>query len=198
MIRKNKKNKNKSEVDEMLNEVQKEILEMDAEDDVVNRAPELKALNENINKATNTWINAALQLESAIQQYHRAELKFDNDVKTIGIKFDTINTHIDNLMKQAPSKLRVSVNVIDADWLKIQDLFNQERKWMLSKMQEHIREVNALFVEERKNVRDRYKEYDGCYLGHYVQWFFWFFFALGFSLFTAIIVMMAGKWFKWF
>ena len=24
------------------------------------------------------------------------------------------------------------------------------------------------------HTRERYKKYDGCYLGHYAQWFFWF------------------------
>ena len=68
---------------------------------------------------------------------------------------------------------------------------------MLGKMQEHIREVNALLVQERKKVRDRYKEYDGCYLGHYAQWFFLFFFTLGFFVFAAIIVVQIGKWLNW-
>lgn len=45
---------------------------------------------------------------------------------------------------------------------------------MTSQMQMHIREVNSMFADERKKVRERYKEYDGCYLGHYAQWFFWF------------------------
>lgn len=40
---------------------------------------------------------------------------------------------------------------------------------MVSQMQEHIREVNSMFADERKKVRERYKEYDGCYLGHYAQ-----------------------------
>ena len=40
---------------------------------------------------------------------------------------------------------------------------------MLTKMQEHIHEVNGMFAEERKKVQKRYKEYEGCYLGHYVQ-----------------------------
>ena len=35
------------------------------------------------------------------------------------------------------------------------------------------------FSYERKKVRERYKEYNGCYLGHYAQWFFWFFFTIG-------------------
>ena len=153
---------------------------------------------ENIDKATNSLINATLELESAIQQYQRAERKLDDSVTTIRGKVDTINEHIDNLLKEAPDKLKVSVNVADADWKKIQDLFDQEHRWMLAKMQEHIREVNGMFVEERRKVQKRYKEYDGCYLGHYVQWFFWFFFVLGFFLFTTVMVMMFGKWLDWF
>ena len=197
-IRKSKNNEDMPDFNEMWGEVQEEIQEKDAEDAVVNRAPELRKLSEDIDKATNTWINATLQLESAIQQYQRCERKLDSSVTDIRGKVDTINEHIDNVLKDAPTKLQVSVNVADADWKKIQDLFDQEHKWMLAKMQEHIREVNGMFAEERRRVQKRYKEYDGCYLGHYAQWFFWFFFVLGFFLFTSVIVMMVGKGLHWF
>lgn len=56
----------KPDFDDMMYEVQEEIEEHDAEDAVVSRAPELRQLSENIDKATNTWINATLQLESAV------------------------------------------------------------------------------------------------------------------------------------
>lgn len=197
-IRKSKNREDMPDFDKMWGEVQEEIQEKDAENAVVNRAPELRTLSENIDKATNTWINATLELESAIQQYQRAERKLDDSVTTIRGKVDNINEHIDNLLKEAPDKLKVSVNVADADWKKIQDLFDKEHKWMLAKMQEHIREVNGMFIEERRRVQKRYKEYDGCYLGHYAQWFFWFFFVLGFFLFTSVIVMMVGKGLHWF
>ena len=197
-IRKSKNHEDMPNFDEMWGEVQEEIQEKDAEDAVVNRAPELRKLSENIDKATNTWVNATLQLESAIQQYQRAERKLDSTVTDIRGKVDSINEHIDNVLKDAPTKLQVSVNVADADWKKIQELFDQEHRWMLAKMQEHIREVNGMFVEERRRVQKRYKEYDGCYLGHYAQWFFWFFFVLGFFLFTCVIVMMVGKGLHWF
>lgn len=197
-IRKSKNREDMPDFDKMWGEVQEEIQEKDAEVPVVNRAPELRTLSENIDKATNTWINATLELESAIQQYQRAERKLDDSVTTIRGKVDNINEHIDNLLKEAPDKLKVSVNVADADWKKIQDLFDKEHKWMLAKMQEHIREVNGMFIEERRRVQKRYKEYDGCYLGHYAQWFFWFFFVLGFFLFTSVIVMMVGKGLHWF
>ena len=102
------------------------------------------------------------------------------------------------VLENAPTKLKVTVNVNDADWQKIQELFAKERQWMNSEMQMHIREVNSMFADERKKVRERYKEYDGCYLGYYAQWFFWFFFVLGFFVFTSAIVMIVGRWCHWF
>ena len=197
-IKKSKNIQDKPDFEEMMSEVEEDIQEQDAEQDIVDRVPELKRLSGDIDKATNTWVNATLELESAIQQYQRAERKLDASVTSIRGKVDTINTHIDNILKDAPTKLQVSVNVTDADWQKMQEQFDQEHKWMLGKMQEHIREVNGMFVEERRRVQKRYKEYDGCYLGHYAQWFFWFFFVLGFSLFIYTIVIMAGKWLNWF
>ena len=193
MIRKSKSNEIKPDFDEMLHEVQEEIQEKDAEDDVVNRAPELRKLSEDIDKATNTWINATLQLESAIQQYHRAEMKLNDSVTEIRGKVDTINQHIDSILKDAPTKLKVAVKVADADWQKMQELFDKEHKWMIAKMQAHLREVNRMFADERKNVEKRYKEYDGCYLGHYAQWFFWFFFTIGVFIVAGCIAMLIAR-----
>lgn len=195
-IRKSKINidtEERSDFDNMMNDVENEVEEQQAEDGLVNRVPELKQLSEDIDKATNTFINAALELESSIQQYQRAEVKLGGAVTTISQKVDTINQHIDKVLENAPTQLKVSVNVNDADWQKIQELFAKERQWMTAQMQTHIREVNSMFADERKKVRERYKEYDGCYLGHYAQWFFWFFFVLGFFLFSSIIVMIVGK-----
>lgn len=200
MIKANKNNENLPDFDEMMNEVEEDIQEKDAEQDIINRIPELKKLNENIEQATNTCVNATLQCESVIQQYQRAEGKLDDSVTTISGKVDTINEHIDQIMEDAPKKLqlKVSVKLNDNEWQEIQELFDQERKWIIGKMQEHIHEVNTMFVEERRKVQKRYKEYDGCYLGHYAQWFFWFFFVLGFFIFTSAIVMMVGRWCNWF
>ena len=147
----------------MMNDVENEVEEQQAEDGLVNRVPELKLLSGDIDKATNTFINATLELESAILQYQRAEIRLGGTVTTIGKKVDTINQHIDKVMENAPIKLKVSVNVNDADWHKIEEQFAKERKWMTSQMQMHIREVNSMFVVEWKKVRERYKEYDGYY-----------------------------------
>ena len=200
-IRKSKINidtEERSDFDNMMNDVENEVEEQQAEDGLVNRVPELKQLSEDIDKATNTFINATLELESAIQQYQRAEAKLGGAVTTISKKVDTINRHIDKVLDNAPTKLKVSVNVNDADWKKIQELFAKERQWMTAQMQMHIREVNSMFADERKKVRERYKEYDGCYLGHYAQWFFWLFFILGLFLFSVMVEMMVSKHFHWF
>ncbi|MFC2325784.1 MAG: hypothetical protein ACFNL1_00615 [Prevotella histicola] len=121
MIRKSKNNENKQDFDKMMNEVKDEIQVKDA---LVNRIPELRKLSENIDKATNTWGNATLQLESAIHKYQRTEVKLSNAVNTISNMVDTIYEHIEQVMEDAPTKLKVSVNVSDADWQKIKDTFD--------------------------------------------------------------------------
>ena len=199
-IRKSKINidtEERSDFDNMMNDVENEVEEQQAEDGLVNRVPELKQLSEDIDKATNTFINATLELESAIQQYQRAEVKLGGAVTTISKKVDTINRHIDKVLDNAPTKLKVSVNVNDADWQKIQELFAKERQWMTAQMQTHIREVNSMFADERKKVRERYKEYDGCYLGHYAQWFFWFFFIIGIVITFTIIFLLINSFYHW-
>ena len=187
----------RSDFDNMMNDVENEVEEQQAEDGLVNRVPELKQLSEDIDKATNTFINATLELESAIQQYQRAESKLGGAVTTISKKVDTINRHIDKVLENAPTKLKVTVNVNDADWKKIQELFAKERQWMTAQMQMHIREVNSMFAYERKKVRERYKEYNGCYLGHYAQWFFWFFFVLGLVIFGLAIFLILDSHYHW-
>ena len=47
-----------------------------------------------------------------------------------------------------------------------------------------------MFADERNKVRERYKEYEDYYLGHYAQWFFWFFFVLGIVIFGLTIFLL--------
>ena len=91
----------------------------------------------------------------------------------------------------------MSVNVNDADWQKIQELFAKERQWMTDQMQKHIREVNEMFYDERKRVRERYKEYNETYLGHYVQYFFWFFCVIGIVIFGLTILLLLDSYYHW-
>ncbi len=110
---------------------------------------------------------------------------------TISIRFSFLSGT--KIGMESLSSKKVSVNVNDADWQKIQELFAKERQWMTAQMQTHIREVNSMFADERKKVRERYKEYDGCYLGYYAQWFFWFFFTIGIFVVAGGVGMIIAQ-----
>ena len=76
-IRKSKINidtEERSDFDNMMNDVENEVEEQQAEDGLVNRVPELKQLSEDIDKATNTFINATQSCKSINQKLHRAFL----------------------------------------------------------------------------------------------------------------------------
>lgn len=195
MIRTNKNKETKPDFDEMMIEVKEDIQEQDAEQDVISRVPELRKLNDNIEQATNTCANARLGLESAIQQYQRTENKLDNVVTTISGKVDTINNHIDKVMDDAPTKLKVTATLCDADWENIQEMFRKQREWLIKQAQTTTQTVNTILVEERKKTMNRYKEYDGCYLGHYAQWFFWFFFTIGIFIVAGGIAMLIAQFY---
>lgn len=193
MIKRSKNREEKPDFDDIVNDIELEVETQQVEHDIANRLLELKQLSSAIDKATTAVINTKLTLESAIRQTNREEGKLGEAVLKNSNKVDSINQHMDKVMGNAPTKLKVSVNVNDADWQKIQELFAKERQWMTSQMQMHIREVNSMFADERKKVRERYKEYDGCYLGHYAQWFFWFFFTIGIFLVAGGVGMIIAQ-----
>ena len=126
-IRKSKGHEDMPDFDEMWGDVQEEIQVKDAEQDIISRVPELRQLSTDIDKATTAVINAKLSLESSIRQTQREEGVLGAAVNTISGKVDTINKHIDHVMEDAPTKLKVTVNVSDDDWEKMQKLHNQ---WM--------------------------------------------------------------------
>ena len=193
MIKRSKNKDNRPDFDDVMNGVEQEVQADKAEQELDDRISKIEQLATTVDEATTAVINAKLTLESAIRQSQREEGKLEAAVTTAKTKVETINNHLDNALKEAPTKLKVSVEVSDADWQKIQELFAKERQWMTSHMQGHIREVNSMFANERKKVRERYKEYDGCYLGHYAQWFFWFFFTIGIFVVAGGIGMMIAQ-----
>ena len=125
MIRKSKNNEDKPDFEKMWGEVEENIQVKDAEQDIVSRVPELKQLSADIEKATTAVINAKLSLESSIRQTQREEGVLGAAVNTISDKVDTIDKHIDQVMEDAPTKLKVTVTVCDTDWQKIQELHGQ-------------------------------------------------------------------------
>ncbi|WP_158463305.1 hypothetical protein [Segatella copri] len=195
MIKRSKNREEKPDFDDIVNDIELEVETQQVEQDIVNRLLELKQFSSAIDKATTAVINAQLTLESAIRQTHREEGKLGEAVIKISNKVDSINQNIDKVLDDAPTKLKVSVTVSDADWQKIDQLFAEQREWTINENRKCFREINDMLVKERKDVQKRYKEYDGCYLGYYAQWFFWFFFTIGIFVVVGGIVVMIAQYY---
>ena len=195
MIRTNKNKETKPDFEEMMTEVKEEILEQDAEQDIISRVPELTELSSNIDKATNNCVNATLQCESVIHQYQRAERKLDDSVTTISAKFDTINEHIDQVMEDAPTKLKVSVNVSDADWQKMQELHAQWLGQEEQKLADHNQQQETIWQKHSQRLTDIVKNNEGVWISTKL------FYVVGsLSLFSIITIAMEIAfyvYFKW-
>ena len=167
----------------------------DDEDEVINRTSELRKLSGNIDKATNTWVNATLQLESAIHEYQRAEVQLGNVVNTINDKVDTINEHIDHVMEDAPTKLKVTVTVCDTDWQKMQELHAQ---WMEKEKQmlaDQRRQQEVLWQKQSHRLTDIVRNNEGVWLS---QRLFYIIGSLSLlSLITIVLEIAAYVYFHW-
>ncbi len=181
--------------DEMMTEVEEDIQEQDAEQDIVNRIPELKQLSTDIDKATTAVINAKLSLESSIRQTQREEGVLGAAVNTISGKVDTINEHIDHVMKDAPTKLKVTVNVSDADWQKMQELHNH---WMVQEKQmlaDQHKQQEALWQKQSHRLTDIVRNNEGVWLS---QRLFYIVASLSLlSIITIVLEIVFYVYFNW-
>lgn len=193
MIRTNKNKETKPDFDEMMIEVKEDIQEQDAEQDIINRVPELKELSGNIDKATNNCVNATLQCESVIRHYQRAEEKLGNAVDTISGKVDTINEHIDQVMEDAPTKLKVSVNVSDADWQKMHELHDQWMEQEKQTLADHDKQQAANWQKQSQRLTDIVKNNEGVWISTKV------FYIIGsLSLLSIITIAMEVAFYVYF
>ena len=195
MIRKSKNNENKPDFDVMFNEVQEEIQEKDAEQDIICRVPELKQLSSDIDKATTAVINAKLSLESSIRQTQREEGVLGAAVNTISKKVDSINEHIDQVMEDAPTKLKVTVNVSNADWQRIQELHNQ---WMEQEKQmfaDQYKQQEVLWQKQSHRLTDIVRNNEGVWLS---QRLFYIIGSLSLlSIITIVLEIAFYVYFHW-
>ena len=193
MIKKSKNNENKPDFDVMFNEVQEEIQEKDAEQDIISRVPELRKLSENIDKATDNWVNATLQLESAIHEYQRAEVKLGNAVNTISDKVDTIKKHIDHIIEDAPTKLKVTVTVCDADWQKMQELHNQWMEQEKQMLADQYKQQETLWRKQSHRLTDIVRNNEGVWLSQHL-----FYIVGSLSLLSIITIVLEIAFYVYF
>ena len=193
MIKKSKNNENKPDFDVMFNEVQEEIQVKDAEQDIISRVPELRKLSENIDKATDNWVNATLQLESAIHEYQRAEVKLGNAVNTISDKVDTIKKHIDQIIEDAPTKLKVTVTVCDTDWQKMQELHNQWMEQEKQMLADQYKQQETLWRKQSHRLTDIVRNNEGVWLSQRL-----FYIVGSLSLLSIITIVLEIAFYVYF
>ena len=195
MIRTNINKETKPDFEEMWSEVKEDIQEQDAEQDIISRVPELKELSGNINKATNNCVNATLQCESVIHQYQRAERKLDDSVTTISGKVDTINEHIDQVMEDAPTKLKVSVTFSDADRQKMQELHAQWLRQEEQKLADHNQQQETIWQKQSQRLTDIVKNNEGVWISTKL------FYVVGslslLSIITIVMEIVFYVYFRW-
>ena len=138
-------------------------------------------------------MNATLQCESVIQQYQRAEEKLDDSVTTISGKVDTINTHIDKVMEDAPTKLKVSVNVSDTDWQKMHEHHGQwmeQEKLMLA---DHRQQQETIWQKQSQRLTDIVKNNEGVWISTRI-----FYIVGSLSLLSIITIAMEIAFYVYF
>ena len=193
MIKKSKNNENKPDFDVMFNEVQEEIQEKDAEQDIVDRVPQLKQLSTDIDKATTAVINAKLSLESSIRQTQREEGVLGAAVKTISDKVDSINEHIDQVMEDAPTKLKVTVNVSDDDWEKMQKLHNQWMEQEKQMLADQYKQQETLWQKQSHRLTDIVRNNEGVWLSQRL-----FYIVSSLSLLSIITIVLEIAFYVYF
>ena len=193
MIKKSKNNENKPDFDDMMSEVQEEIQEKDAEDEVINRTSELRKLSENIDKATTAVINAKLSLESSIRQSQREEGILGAAVNTVSDKVDTIDKHIDQVMEDAPTKLKVTVTVCDTDWQKIQELHGQWLEQEKQMLADQYKQQETLWRKQSHRFTDIVRNNEGVWLSQRL-----FYIVGSLSLLSIITIVLEIAFYVYF
>ena len=193
MIRKSKNNENKPDFDVMFNEVQEQIQEKDAEQDIISRVPELKQLSTDIDKATTAVINAKLSLESSIRQTQREEGVLAAAVNTISGKVDTINEHIDQVMKDAPTKLKVAVTVCDDDWEKMQKLHSQWLEQEKQMLADQYKQQEVLWQKQSHRLTEIVRNNEGVWLSQRL-----FYIVGSLSLLSIITIVLEIAFYVYF
>ena len=109
-------------------------------------------------------INAKLSLESSIRQTQREEGVLGATVNTISKKVDSINEHVDQVMEDAPTKLKVTVNVSDADWQRMQELHNQWMEQEKQMLADQRKQQETLWQKQSHRLTDIVKNNEGVWI----------------------------------
>ena len=193
IIRKSKNHENMPDFDDMMNEVEQELEGQQAKQEIVDRVPELKQLSADIEKAITAVINAKLSLESSIRQSQREEGVLGAAVNTISNKVNSINEHIDQVMEDAPTKLKVTVTVCDADWQKMQELHDQWLEQEKKMLADQRKQQEVLWRKQSQRLTDIVRNNEGVWLSQRL-----FYIVGSLSLLSIITIVLEIAFYVYF
>ena len=75
-----------------------------------------------------------------------------------------INEHIDQVMEDAPTKLKVTVNVSDADWQKMHELHDQWMEQEKQTLADHDKQQAANWQKHSQRLTDIVKNNEGVWI----------------------------------
>ena len=116
-------------------------------------------------------------------------------VNTISNKVDSINEHIDQVMEDAPTKLKVTVNVSDDDWQRMQELHNQ---WMVQEKQmlaDQYKQQETLWRKQGHRLTDIVRNNEGVWLSQHLFHIFGSLSLL--SIITIVLEIAFYVYFHW-
>ena len=122
-------------------------------------------------------------------------MKLGNAVDPISSKVDTINGHINQVMEDAPTKLKVSVDVSDADWQKMHELHGQRIEQEKQMLADHNQQQEAIWQKQSQRLTNIVKNNEGVWISTRV-----FYIVGSLSLLSIITIAMEIAfyvYFKW-
>ncbi len=79
-------------------------------------------------------------------------------------KVDSINEHIDQVMEDAPTKLKVTVTVCDTDWQKMQELHNQWMEQEKQMLADQYKQQETLWRKQSHRLTEIVRNNEGVWL----------------------------------
>ena len=132
-------------------------------------------------------------MESSIRQPQREEGGLGAAVNTISGKVDTINKHIDHVMEDAPTKLKVTVTVCDDDLEKMQELHDQWMEQEKQMLADHIIQQESLWHKQSHRLTDIVRNNEGVWLSQHL-----FYIVGSLSLLSIITIVLKIAFYVYF
>ena len=116
-------------------------------------------------------------------------------MNTISGKVDTINKHIAQVMEDAPTKLKVSVNVSDADWQRMKELHNQWMEQEKQMLADQHKQQEVLWQKHSQRLTDIVKNNEGVWISTKLFYIVGSLFLL--SIITIVLEIAFYVYFHW-